>query len=114
MRNDIGEVCFIDGFRSSSHTWGLRLTTQVPVITQTIALFAGVIPASFSDQLAAQRLAMCNDIGEASYIDSFIAAAMLEVFSKLPSFPAIDERLKTRFKISFGPSMTGRPSCLAS
>ncbi len=67
----------------------------------------GVIPASFSDQLAAQRLAMCNDIGEASYIDSFIAASLLQVLRDLPSFPAIDERLKLRFKFPLGPSMTG-------
>ncbi len=58
-----------------------------------------MIPASFSDQLAAQRLAMCNDIGEASYIDSFIAASLLQVLRELPSFPAIDERLKLRFKV---------------
>ena len=67
----------------------------------------GVIPASFSDQLAAQRLAMCNDIGEASYIDSFIAASLLQVLRELPSFPAIDERLKLRFKFPLAPSMTG-------
>lgn len=67
----------------------------------------GVIPASFSDQLAAQRLAMCNDIGEASYIDSFIAAALLQVLRELPSFPAIHERLKLRLKIALDPSMTG-------
>ena len=68
---------------------------------------AGVIPASFSDQLAAQRLAMCNDIGEASYIDSFIAAALLQVLRALPSFPAINERLKLRFKVPLDTSMTG-------
>ena len=37
----------------------------------------GVIPASFDDQVAAQRLAMCNDIGEASYVDSLIATALV-------------------------------------
>ncbi|GLC46929.1 hypothetical protein PLESTM_001946400 [Pleodorina starrii] len=37
----------------------------------------GVIPASFRDQLAAQRLAMCNDIGEAAYLASAVAAAMV-------------------------------------
>ena len=68
---------------------------------------AGVIPASFSDQLAAQRLAMCNDIGEASYIDSFIAAALLQVLRALPSFPVINERLKLRFKVPLDALMTG-------
>ena len=77
-------------------------------LTQDLTLCnAGVIPASFSDQLAAQRLAMCNDIGEASYIDSFIAASLLQVLRGLPSFPAIDERLKLRFKFPLEPSMTG-------
>ena len=37
----------------------------------------GVIPAAFDDQIAAQRLAMCNDIGEAAYIDSLVAAALI-------------------------------------
>ncbi|GIL87230.1 hypothetical protein Vretimale_14324 [Volvox reticuliferus] len=37
----------------------------------------GVIPASFPDQLAAQRLAMCNDIGEAAYLASAVAAALV-------------------------------------
>ena len=68
---------------------------------------AGVIPASFSDQLAAQRLAMCNDIGEASYEDSCIAAALLQVFRGLLTFPAINERLKQRFKILLEADMTG-------
>ncbi len=68
---------------------------------------AGVIPASFSDQLAAQRLAMCNDIGEASYVDSCIAAALLQVFRGLPTFPAISERLLQRFKIPLEANMTG-------
>jgi hypothetical protein len=36
-----------------------------------------VIPASFRDQLAAQRLAMCNDIGEAAYLCSAIGAALV-------------------------------------
>ena len=68
---------------------------------------AGVIPASFSDQLAAQRLAMCNDIGEASYVDSFIAAALLEVFRELPAFAAINERLKQRFSTFLQADLSG-------
>lgn len=69
--------------------------------------YAGVIPASFSDQLAAQRLAMCNDIGEASYVDSFIAAALLEVFRELPAFAAINERLKQRFSTFLQAELSG-------
>ena len=47
-------------------------------------LATGVIPARFKDQLAAQRLAMCNDIGEAAYTDSLIAAALYEHLARLP------------------------------
>ncbi|KXZ52643.1 hypothetical protein GPECTOR_9g688 [Gonium pectorale] len=37
----------------------------------------GVIPASFRDQLAAQRLAICNDIGEAAYLASAVGTALV-------------------------------------
>ncbi len=37
----------------------------------------GVIPASFRDQTAAQRLAICNDIGEAAYLASAIGAVLV-------------------------------------
>jgi ribosome biogenesis GTPase A len=44
----------------------------------------GIIPAAFNDQAAAQALAICNDIGEASYVDSLIAAAMIIRIKSLP------------------------------
>jgi hypothetical protein len=44
----------------------------------------GIIPAAFNDQAAAQALAICNDIGEASYVDSLIAAAMIIRIKALP------------------------------
>jgi hypothetical protein len=44
----------------------------------------GIIPAAFNDQAAAQALAVCNDIGEASYVDSLIAAAMIIRIKALP------------------------------
>lgn len=72
-----------------------------------IHVTAGVIPASFNDQLAAQRLAMCNDIGEASYVDSLIAAAMLDTFSALPTADVIAQRLAQRYGIEFSQDMTG-------
>jgi ribosome biogenesis GTPase A len=56
----------------------------------------GVIPASFNNQVAAQRLAMCNDIGQASYIDSLIAAAMIIRFKQLPSARRICRRMGER------------------
>jgi len=38
----------------------------------------GVLPMRLSDQKAAVRLAICNDIGEASYTTSLVAAAFVE------------------------------------
>ncbi|KAF5843757.1 P-loop containing nucleoside triphosphate hydrolase protein, partial [Dunaliella salina] len=49
----------------------------------------GVIPASFNDRIAAQRLAICNDIGEASYIDSLVAAALVIRCKLLPTAPQL-------------------------
>ncbi len=42
---------------------------------------------------------MCNDIGEASYVDSLVAAAFLETARRLPSAPAIMQRLRERYKL---------------
>ena len=38
----------------------------------------GVLPMRLGDQAAAVRLAICNDIGEASYITSLVAAQFIE------------------------------------
>jgi ribosome biogenesis GTP-binding protein YlqF len=61
----------------------------------------GIIPMSFKDQLAAQRLAMCNDIGEASYVASAVAAALLSTMKKLPEGPGIMKKVETRYGVSF-------------
>jgi ribosome biogenesis GTPase A len=50
-----------------------------------LSVVAGVIPASFSDQVAATRLAICNDIGEAAYMDSAVAAALASRAAALPA-----------------------------
>ena len=59
----------------------------------------GVIPASFNDQIAAQRLAMCNDIGEAAYVDSLVGAALVVRCKMLPSNGKLLARLYERYKI---------------
>ena len=91
--------------------WGffrMQQASQLSWMAETMPWqYAGVIPASFSDQMAAQRLAMCNDIGEASYVDSFIAAALLEVLRELPAFAAINERLKQRFSTFLQADLSG-------
>mmetsp|Transcript_15033 Transcript_15033/g.40632 ORF Transcript_15033/g.40632 Transcript_15033/m.40632 type:complete len:449 (-) Transcript_15033:226-1572(-) len=59
----------------------------------------GVIPASFNDQIAAQRLAICNDIGEASYIDSLVAAALVIRCKLLPTAPQLLQVLHKRYGV---------------
>ena len=71
---------------------------------------AGIIPASFTDQQAAQRLAVCNDIGEASYVDSLIAASLLDTFTALPSARSLRRRLEQRYGVEFSEDMTGAHS----
>jgi ribosome biogenesis GTP-binding protein YlqF len=59
----------------------------------------GVIPAAFDDQIAAQRLAMCNDIGEAAYVDSLVAAALVARVKRLPGARALSARLERRYRL---------------
>ena len=75
--------------------------------TCCVGVAAGVIPASFTDQQAAQRLAVCNDIGEASYIDSLIAASLLDTIVALPSARSLRRRLDQRYDVEFSEDMTG-------
>lgn len=59
----------------------------------------GIIPANFRDQTAAQRLAMCDDIGEAAYIKSAIAASFILRCRELPHNRKVLERIKQRYGI---------------
>ncbi|MEB3268366.1 MAG: ribosome biogenesis GTPase YlqF [Leptolyngbya sp.] len=43
----------------------------------------GILPAQLQDQGAALKLAICDDIGEASYDNQLIAAAMVDLFCQL-------------------------------
>ena len=54
---------------------------------------------NITDQTAAQRLAMCNDIGEAAYVDSLIAAALFSMLHSLPGFEAVMPRLEERYNV---------------
>lgn len=60
----------------------------------------GVIPANFQDQQAAQLLAMCNDIGEAAYNNSQIAAALLARCRQLPNAPNILRNVSRRYDLN--------------
>ena len=45
----------------------------------------GVVPPSLGDQRAAARLAACNDIGQAAYLESAVATELVETLLALPS-----------------------------
>jgi len=59
----------------------------------------GIIPGRFDNQAAATRLAMCNDIGEAAYVDSLIAAKMLEIVRSLPDSKSVNDMFHKRYGI---------------
>lgn len=60
----------------------------------------GVLPARMHDQRAASKLAMANDIGEASYLSSAMAAAMIEEMKRLPTWELIRPGVIRRFKLN--------------
>lgn len=51
---------------------------------------------SLKNQAVAQRLAVCNDIGEASYVASLVAAGMVDSVLQLPTGAAIAEAFTQR------------------
>jgi len=67
----------------------------------------GVLPARMHDQRAASRLAMANDIGEASYIASTMASAMIEELKRLPTWRSIKPGIVKRFKEERVDEMSG-------
>ena len=65
---------------------------------------------NITDQMAAQRLAMCNDIGEAAYVASLIAAALFTMLSSLPAAEAVAARLEERYHVSLQASENQTPN----
>lgn len=51
---------------------------------------------SLKNQAVAQRLAVCNDIGEAAYVASLVAAGMVDSMLQTPTGPAIAEAFTQR------------------
>lgn len=45
----------------------------------------GIIPMRISDQSAAIKLAICDDIGERSYDTADVAAILVQMLSKFPN-----------------------------
>jgi len=60
----------------------------------------GVLPMRLADQAAALRLAICNDIGEASYTTSLVAAQFVETLRALEGSPARLAALAQRYRVS--------------
>ncbi|DBA86936.1 hypothetical protein WJX79_009287 [Trebouxia sp. C0005] len=67
----------------------------------------GVLPMSFNDQIAAERLAICNDIGEAAYVNSSVAAVLMERLRSLPTFDTIRQKITRRLLLPFEKRHTG-------
>ena len=63
----------------------------------------GVLPMRLADQAAAVRLAICNDIGEASYTTSLVAAQFVELLRANTTPSTVAKRmaaLEARYRVS--------------
>lgn len=60
----------------------------------------GILPMRFDNQVAAARLAMVNDIGESSYVDSQIAAALIDRMRRLPRERVLIRKLEERYGLT--------------
>ena len=70
----------------------------------------GVLPPRLADQAAAARLAMANDIGEASYRASNVSAQLFEEMYDLPGWSGTGghrDTLERRYKFEIDDYMTG-------
>lgn len=53
----------------------------------------GVLPMRIQDQAAATRLAICNDIGEASYAVAGVASVLVEMLKRIPTAGAYNLKM---------------------
>lgn len=54
----------------------------------------GLIPTNLADQEAARKIAMCNNIGDASYVDSLIAGQLIQTIKGLPESVEILQKVR--------------------
>ena len=80
----------------AGRSWPLETLPCSPTTHAPLCMWT---PPAFPCLPHPQRLAMCNDIGEASYVDSLVAAAFLETVRRLPSAPSTLRRLRERYKL---------------
>ena len=57
----------------------------------------GIIPGNMRDQMAAAKLAICDDIGQASYVNSAVATMFVSVVQRLPEAEQICEHISKRY-----------------
>lgn len=57
----------------------------------------GIIPMRISDQSAAIKLAICNDIGERSYDVIAVASILIQMLSKIPTAGFLLHPLKEKY-----------------
>ncbi|MGL6134229.1 MAG: ribosome biogenesis GTPase YlqF [Prochlorococcaceae cyanobacterium] len=72
----------------------------------------GVLPPRLDDQLAALRLALCDDIGQAAYDSEAVAVAFIALLSALEALPAAGVTaglLERRYGIALGALSSGAP-----
>jgi ribosome biogenesis GTPase A len=80
----------------------IRISEQIELLDAP-----GVIPANLNDQQKAIKLAICDDIGDASYDNQRVASALVEILQDLDTiarsglFPA--SVLKTRYELDPAP-----------
>jgi len=83
----------------------VRISDQIELLDAP-----GVIPAQLNNQQKALKLAICDDIGEASYDNQRVAAALVELLKDLDHTAAEgllpDSPLKTRYELD-PTSLTG-------
>ena len=66
----------------------------------------GIIPGSMKDQQVAENLAICNNIGEASYNCSAVAARFIERVLKLPDGKWLLQSAEDRYGVALGEGST--------
>jgi len=79
---------------ASARKAGVTRKLQWVRISKAIELLdaPGVIPTKLADKLAAVKLAICEDIGEAAYDNQRVAAAMVDLLVELDAGGALRQR----------------------
>lgn len=101
-------ACLSNSATSRRHTTAFlvpcwkRRDRYLPTTTSKHHLFAGLqvldspglIPTQLANQEAARKIAMCNNVGDAAYVDSVIATQLIHTIKTLPDSIEILQRVK--------------------